>query len=65
MDATPFDVEGIDDPLDQISQRPSSVETVGYSKGIEHADVSYVQRGGSIVEIDMGAPFWNMRYPRD
>jgi hypothetical protein len=64
-DATPFDVERIDDPLDQISQRSSGVETVWYRKGVEYADVSYVQRGPSILKIDMRTSFWNIRYPCD
>lgn len=64
-DATPFNVERIDDPLDQISQRPRGVETVWYGKGIEHADVSCVQRGPAILKIDMRTSFWNIGYPGD
>jgi hypothetical protein len=64
-DATPFDVERIDDALDQISQRSRGIETVWDRKGIEHANVSCVQRGSSVLKIDMRTSFWNIRYPCD
>lgn len=62
-DTLPFDVERIDDSLDQISQGASRVKTVGHGKSIEHANVSYVQGGSSVIKINMGTSFWNTRYP--